>query len=362
MKLSMGFASNGSSLRHFRFSMILRTGYAPDRVMYTTTIPGLCRKGWLGDARKLWFEIIQKGFIPNEYTYSALIHGYFKGGNLKEARNLCKEMCNRGYRETTVSYNTMIAGMCLNGRTNELKSCLKKCLERVLFVILIQGFVKEGKIVESTNLLKELLMQGLQPSTSPFSPLIEKLCEVGDIQEAKKLWDDMQSRGLQPIVCTHELIITGLCNQGYAAEGMDWLLAMLKCKLKPKKETFERLIQCLSQSDKWDDILLVYTWREGICHCLVNKLYKENSHFVETHLGEILVAAIPTVMIPTGASHLLKLVDHEFLDTCDTIMVKVSQAASCKMETRPLESVSLDSDDKGLEAIATGCKELTHLK
>ena len=48
-------------------------------------------------------------------------------------------------------------------------------------------------------------------------------------------------------------------------------------------------------------------------------------------------------MIPTGASHLLKLVDHEFLDTCDTIMVKVSQAASFKMETRPLEFVSLDS-------------------
>lgn len=105
----------------------------------------------------------------------------------------------------------------------------------------------------------------------------------------------MQSRGLQPIICTREHIITGLCNQGYAAEGMDWLLAMLKCKLKPKKETFERLIQCLSQSDKWDDILLVldvmfrigYTLREGICHSLVNKLCKENSHFVETHLGEI---------------------------------------------------------------------------
>ena len=27
-------------------------------------------------------------------------------------------------------------------------------------------------------------------------------------------------------------------------------------------------------------------------------------------------------MIPTGASHLLKLVDHEFQDTCYTIMVK----------------------------------------
>ena len=174
-----GLYKQRKQLKAFRVFIDLKDrGYAPDSVMYTTTIPGLCKKGWLGDARKLWSEIIQKGFIPNEYAYSAQIHGYFKVGNLEEARNLYKEMCNRGYRETTVSYNTMIAGMCLNGRTNE----------------------------------------------------------------AHELWDDMQSRGLQPVVCTHEHIISGLCKQGYAAEGLDWLLAMLKCKLKPKKETFERLM------------------------------------------------------------------------------------------------------------------------
>ncbi|KAM3755306.1 hypothetical protein ACB098_02G030900 [Castanea mollissima] len=297
-----GLCKQRKQLEAFRvFNDLKDRGYAPDRVMYTTMIHGLCKMGWLGDARKLWFEMIQKGFIPNEYTYSALIHGYFKVGNLEEARNLYKEMFNRGYRETTVSYNTMIAGLCLNGRTNEAHELFEEMPRKdvvcdvITYNTLIQGFCKEGKIVESTNLLKELLMQGLQPSTSSFSPLIEKLCQAGDIQEAKKLWDDMQSRGLQPIVCTHEHIILGLCNQGYAAEGMDRLLAMLKCKLKPKKETFERLIQCLSQSDKWDDILLVldvmfrigYTLREGICHSLVNKLCKGNSHFVETHLGEI---------------------------------------------------------------------------
>ncbi|KAM3707492.1 hypothetical protein ACJW31_02G028900 [Castanea mollissima] len=250
-----GLCKQRKQLEAFRvFNDLKDRGYAPDRVMYTTMIHGLCKMGWLGDARKLWFEMIQKGFIPNEYTYSALIHGVCLNGRMNEAHELFEEMPRKGVVCDVITYNT-----------------------------LIQGFCKEGKIVESTNLLKELLMQGLQPSTSSFSPLIEKLCQAGDIQEAK-------SCGM---ICKH--IITGLCNQGYAAEGMDWLLAMLKCKLKPKKETFERLVQCLSQSDKWDDILLVldimfrigYTLREGICHSLVNKLCRENYHFVETHPGEI---------------------------------------------------------------------------
>lgn len=298
-----GLCKKRKRLEGFRvFNDLKDRGYAPDRVMYTTMIHGLCKMGLLGDARKLWFEMIQKGYIPNEYTYNALIYGFGKIGNLEEARKMYKEMCDRGYRETTVSYNTMIAGLCSNGRTDEAHKlfaempCKGVVHDVITYNTLIQGFCKEGKIVESTNLLNELLVQGLQPSTPSFTPIIEKLCQVGDIQEAKKLWNDMQSRGLIPMVYTRDHIITGLCEQGYFEEGMEWLLEMLKHELKPKKDTFMRLVQRLSQNDRPDDTLLVldfmlrigYTLEKAICQSLVNKLCKENSQFAETQLADVL--------------------------------------------------------------------------
>lgn len=298
-----GLCKSRKRLEAYRvFNDLKERGYVPDTVMYTTVIHGLCKMGWLGDARKMWFEMIHKGLLPNEYTYNSMIHGYCRIDNLEEAKRLHKEMLDKGYGETTVTYNTLIAGLCLHGRTDEAYHLFEEMAQKGIFrdVItyntLIQGYCKEGKIVNSTKLLEELLALGLQPSASSYTHLIEKLCQVGDVQEAKNLWNEMCNRGLQPRVHTHDCFIIGLCGQGYFVEATEWLIEMLRRKLKPQRKTFERLVQCLSQDNRLDDSLLVldfmfrigYALEKAICHSLVTKLCKENSHFVEAFLGDIL--------------------------------------------------------------------------
>ncbi|XP_059650406.1 pentatricopeptide repeat-containing protein At5g18950 [Cornus florida] len=277
-------------------------GYAPDRVMYTTMIHGLCKMKWIGDARKLWFEMIHKGILPSEYTYLSLIYGLCKIGNIEEAQELYKKMCDRRFRETTISCNIMIGGLCLHGRTKEAWDLFEEMPQKTIvrdvitYNTLIQGFCKEGKIDEGLKLLHEFLEQGLQPSTASYTVLIEKLCEVGHVHEAKELWEDMQYRGVEPAVCTRDFIITGLSEQGYVAEAIEWLATMLRSRLRPRKETFERTIHCLSQGDKLDDALLIidcmlkrgFAVGESICHSVVEKLCEKNSHHVGTCLVDIL--------------------------------------------------------------------------
>lgn len=284
------------------FNDLKDRGYSPDRVMYSTMIHGLCKMKWLGDARKLWFEMIQKGIIPNEYTYNALIYGYFKIGNLAEAERLFTEMCEIGYGETTVSYNTMIKGLCLNGKVEAAYDLFKQMAERnvacdvITFNSLIQGFCKEGNIAMGTKLFHDLIKQGLQPSTASYTVLIKKLCEMGCVEEATVLWKDMQERGVLPAVCTHDSIIVGLVEQGSLVEGMEWLSNMLESRLRPRQETFERLIQCLSEADKWEDASFVlgcmlkigYTLNECICLSIVTKLCKDHLNGVEKCMEDVL--------------------------------------------------------------------------
>ncbi|XVF66352.1 hypothetical protein PTKIN_Ptkin10aG0028400 [Pterospermum kingtungense] len=298
-----GLCKNRKWVEGYRiFNDLKDRGYAPDRVMYTTMIRGLCKMGYFGDARKLWFEMINRGMLPNEYTYNAMLYGLYRAHDLKEAEELYKEMLDRGYGETTVSYNTMMAGLCSHMRMDEayhlFEEMPRKGIVRdlITFNILIKGFCVEGKIVESLNLLHELLAQGLQPSTSSYTPIIKTLCQAGHMEEAKSLLNDMQSRGLEPEVYTHDHIIAGLCEQGYAAEGMERLVEMLKNKLKPRQKTFEKMVQCLSKSDRLDDSLLIldymfrtgYELKESLSHFLVTKFCKGNAHFVESCLGEVL--------------------------------------------------------------------------
>ncbi|XP_061347912.1 pentatricopeptide repeat-containing protein At5g18950 [Gastrolobium bilobum] len=284
------------------FNDLKDRGYFPDRVMYTTVIKGNCEMGRLGEARKLWFEMIQKGFLPNDYTYNAMIHGYCKMGDFVKAWKLYKDMCGRGYIEPTVSYCTMISGLCLHGKTVEAMSLFKEMSHKgvvpdlVTYNSLIKGLCKEWNLVKATKLFNKLLAQGLEPSAFSFTPLIKGLCKVGDTQGAIRLWKDMHDRHLEPMAITHDHIIVGLCKEGNSAQGMEWLLNMLSLKLKPQRQTFEYLINSLSQEDKLDDIMVVldlmfrlgYTLEESIIHSLVSKFSKENFHLPNLCLVKIL--------------------------------------------------------------------------
>ncbi|XP_022761187.1 pentatricopeptide repeat-containing protein At5g18950 [Durio zibethinus] len=298
-----GLCKNRKCLEGYRiFNDLKDRGYAPDRVMYTTMIHGLCRMGRFGKARKLWFEMINRGMLPNEYTYNALLYGLYKVHDFKEAKKLYKEMLDRGYGETTVSYNIMIAWFCSHGRVDVAYDLFEKMPQKgivrdlITFNSLIRGFCIKGNIAKSLNLLHELLAQGLQPSASSYKPIIENLRRVGHMQEAKNLLNDMLSRGLEPDVYTHDHVITGLCEKGYAAEGMELLVEMLRNGLKPQQNTFEKLLQCLSRSDRLDDSLLVldfmfrigYALKISICHSLIAKFCEGSAHFVESYLREVL--------------------------------------------------------------------------
>ncbi|KAM1418710.1 hypothetical protein TB2_021613 [Malus domestica] len=159
--------------------------------------------GYIGEAMKLWFEMIVEGYHPNEYIYNTIIFGFCKIGSLEEAKIFYKEMSDKGRKETTVGCNAMMRGLCLHGRTDEAYRL--------------------------------------------FTEMPHKA-----VQEAQSLWNDIKSRGLEPTFGTQDYILIKLCDQGDAAEGMEWFFDMLTSKLKPKWKTFGRLVECLSQGDRLD--------------------------------------------------------------------------------------------------------------
>ncbi|KAJ0974636.1 hypothetical protein J5N97_016601 [Dioscorea zingiberensis] len=302
-----GLCANGMGDEAFRiFNDLKVRGYAPDTVTYTSMIDGLCKMGLMDEAMTLWHEMTSKGLKPNHYTYGALLNGYCKSGDLDHAWKVYDEMLVQGHKESTITCNMMIAGLCLQGRMVEAMDLFeempKKGIEPDVIThnTLIQGFCKDGNsISDAKNLYKQLLAKGLRPSVSTYTPMIRALCQEGSMADAVAMMTDMvEVRGLVPLVRTHDDIIAGFCKLGEAEEGLSWFHRMLKGKLKPREDTLNILVECLSSVGRVDDALLVsnsmlelgYSPGEPACHQLVSALCcKTNKHTAQQWLDDILV-------------------------------------------------------------------------
>ncbi|CAL5331865.1 unnamed protein product [Camellia sinensis] len=128
---------------------LLKNNCTPDNAISSTLIHWLCKEGKIWEARKLFGEF-ERDSIPSVLTYNMLIAGMCERGELHEAGRLWDDMVEKGCVPNAFTYN-----------------------------MLIKGFCKVGNPREGIRVLEEMLEKGCLPNKSTYSILIEGLCDSG---------------------------------------------------------------------------------------------------------------------------------------------------------------------------------------
>ncbi|KAI9198692.1 hypothetical protein LWI28_020675 [Acer negundo] len=71
---------------------ILRLGFSPDAVTFTSLIKGLCREGRIMKATQLYKNMIAFGCRPTAVTFGTLIDGLCRTGNTSAALRIHEQM------------------------------------------------------------------------------------------------------------------------------------------------------------------------------------------------------------------------------------------------------------------------------
>lgn len=140
---------------------------SPDNAILSTLIYWLCKEGMIWEARKLFNEF-KKGFPPSELTYNMLIAGMCEKGELCEAGRLWDDMVEKRCAPNAFTYGTLIAGFC-----------------------------KVGNAREGIRVLEEMLNKGYSPNYSTFSILIKSLHESGYKPEMEQVLSIAALKGIE---------------------------------------------------------------------------------------------------------------------------------------------------------------------
>nr|DAD29277.1 TPA_asm: hypothetical protein HUJ06_030745 [Nelumbo nucifera] len=235
------------------FVEMQRNSCVADVVTYTTLISGFCKWGKINKAYELLDSMIRQGCTPNQMTYLHILLAHEKKEELEECMELVDEMRKFGCIPDLSIYNTVIRLACKLG---EVKEGVKAWNDMEAsgfspgvdtFIIMINGFLGQGCLVETCGYFKEMVGRGLLsvPQYGTLKALLNALLRMDKLEMAKDLWGCIMTKGCELNVYAWTIWIHALFSNGHVKEACFYCLDMLEVGVMPQPDTFAKLMRGL---------------------------------------------------------------------------------------------------------------------
>ncbi|KAK9102696.1 hypothetical protein Sjap_019950 [Stephania japonica] len=303
-----------------------------DPPLYTMMIAGCTKLGRINDALKLFDEMplrdvvawnsMIKGCLDcrdvetawkmfcemperNVVSWTTMLNGFAQSGDIEMAQWLFEEMPQRD----VAAWNSMISGYFLNDRIEDARELFKRMHRRnvISWTAMIDGLDKSGRSEEALCLFGEMLVHGIQPTSTTFSSvltacantfsfgrgvqihahfvksgfvfdayvatsLITLYANCGQIDNSLKIFKEVSHRDV--VICT--ALISGYALNGAHKQALKVLLDMTKMGIYPNNSSFTSSLNSCCALEALD------TGKE--IHSLITKLGLDGDVFVANSL------------------------------------------------------------------------------
>ncbi|TKY71129.1 Pentatricopeptide repeat-containing protein mitochondrial [Spatholobus suberectus] len=259
-------------------SKMLENSCAPNVVIYTEMIDGLCKVGKTEEAYKLMLKMEEMGCNPNVVTYTAMIDGFGKLGKIEQCLELFRDMCSKGCAPNFITYRVLINHCCSIGLLDEAHRLLDEMKQmywpRHLSTHrkIIEGFNRE--FITSIGLLDELSENESVPVDSLYRILIDNFIKAGRLEIALNLLEEISSSPSLAVAnkYLYTSLIESLSHASKVDKAFELYASMINKNVVPELSTFVHLIKGLTRVGKWQEALQL---SDSICQMDICWLLEE---------------------------------------------------------------------------------------
>ncbi|KAJ0520165.1 putative tetratricopeptide-like helical domain superfamily [Helianthus annuus] len=255
------------------FGLILKKGFLPDSVSYTSLIKGLLKKNQIFEAVRLFRKMVLLGNVSYtnvSYTYGALISGLCRAGDIDTAIRFHEDVVNGkmgclGFvcKPSGVCYSVLIDNLCKNGRVSKAKELFMEMRMRrispdvVAFSSLIRGLCFMD-LREAKRLFVEMVNEGVRPSVTVFNLLVHVLCKDRRLNEASGLFEFMVRKGEKLDSLSYNTLMHGYCLEGKIEEAKELYVSMVAKGIEPDVQIHNVLIDGYIKVRRVEEALRIF--------------------------------------------------------------------------------------------------------
>ncbi|KAJ1280071.1 hypothetical protein BS78_04G204000 [Paspalum vaginatum] len=124
--------------------------------------------------------------------------------------------------------------------------------------ILAKAYCMTGDDAKAKQALDEMRVQGISPTTSIYTSLIDSMYKQKKAEEAECLWKEMVENECEPDVATYNVKAMYYALDGKLEEVMEVMKEMEAAGVKPDIITYNFLMTCYCKNGKLDDAKFLY--------------------------------------------------------------------------------------------------------
>ncbi|KAM7488591.1 hypothetical protein LguiB_026075 [Lonicera macranthoides] len=216
-------------------------------------------------AKVLINEALIKGGIPSFDSYNAMAVDLYSEGKICEANQVLDEMREEGFRPAVLIYEAKVAALCREGRVDEAVEVIEmemvegNCVPTVkLYNIVIKGLCDERKSAFAVGYLEKISRQlGCVPNKETYAILVDGLSNDGRYIDASRMMEEMIIKSYWPSADIFSTLIKGLCIIRRPYEAVMWLEEMVSQAKMPDRSVWHSLVACVCSDMGFSDIFSV---------------------------------------------------------------------------------------------------------
>lgn len=183
-----------------------------DGVTYKYLVKGFCDKGDLVEASKVWNLMEDEGFVPHVDAVEAMMETFFKVNQYGEALRLFETMRFKRMDELGgSSYGLVIRWLCKKGMMDRAHEVFEEMRERGVCVDnstlgdVVYGLLVKRRVREAYGVVEAIEA----PDLSVYHGLIKGLVRLRKASEATEVFREMVRRGCEPTMHTYIMLLQG---------------------------------------------------------------------------------------------------------------------------------------------------------
>lgn len=183
-----------------------------DGVTYKYLVKGFCDKGDLVEASKVWNLMEDEGFVPHVDAVEAMMETFFKVNQYGEALRLFETMRFKRMDELGgSSYGLVIRWLCKKGMMDRAHEVFEEMRERGVYVDnstlgdVVYGLLVKRRVREAYGVVEAIEA----PDLSVYHGLIKGLVRLRKASEATEVFREMVRRGCEPTMHTYIMLLQG---------------------------------------------------------------------------------------------------------------------------------------------------------